>query len=195
MEQIDQRYINATSVEGETHGGVIHHALPVSLVHTNFVAQYAAGAPINDVVGPFTEFHPTRTVRMVLGVGGANPVTVTIYYTDIATGLATSHGYVLTGAGTYDVTDPAIGVISRITTSVDPGGTLDVQANDVWVYPPARRLIVGVAGDVIGQLDGKYYTGLAATDVTLPLVAGDHDQGQRIIRATGTTATGLVLGW
>lgn len=99
--------------------------LPLRAPGTNIVSQYAAGAIINDTTGPFVMTLPTRTIRCVLGVGGANPVSVTITGTDYA-GNPLTETIVCTGAGTYEG-EKAFDAVSKVQTNVDPGGTLDVR--------------------------------------------------------------------
>jgi hypothetical protein len=127
----------------------------------------------------------------VLGAGGANPVVYTLTGYRITLGsdgqpVEFTQTITATGAGTYAATQPMI--ITRLQSDVDPLGTTDLQAGDTWVIP-ARRLFVTVGGDVAGQLRES------KQDVTLPWTAGPHGAHYKIIRISGTTATGLKLGW
>jgi len=97
---------------------------------TNYIAQYGAGAAIDDAVGPFTRMVPPRTAQVVLGVGGAATVVYTIDGTDpngdaiqdiITTGGA--------GAGTYQG-DLAFTTITRFRSDFNPLGTTDFQTGD-----------------------------------------------------------------
>lgn len=92
---------------------------------TNYIAQYAAGAPIDDAVGPFTRMVPPRTVQVVLGGGGANPVEYTIDGTN-PKGDAIQDVISATGAGTYQG-DVAFTTITRVRSNIDPLGTTDFQ--------------------------------------------------------------------
>lgn len=91
---------------------------------TNYVAQYTAGAAINDTTGPFTQMVPPRTVQIARG--GAGVATVyTITGTDC-------DGNVLTetinsnGATTVQGTR-AFATITGVSSDVDPTVTTDVQ--------------------------------------------------------------------
>lgn len=98
---------------------------------TNYVAQYAGGAPINDNVGPFNLVDPLprRTVRAVLGVGGANPTVLTVSGTSPVDGSVITDVINMTGAGTYEGTK-AFETITQVQTDVDPVGTLDIQTGN-----------------------------------------------------------------
>jgi hypothetical protein len=169
-----------------TDSGGVTDAWDVSLTATNYLAQIAAGAAI-DTTGPFTEFTPTRLPQIVLGAGGANPVVYTLTGLDIITGEEFAQTITAAGAGTYKAASP-MAIVTRLESDIDPLGTTDLQAGDTWV-PAARRLFITVGGDVAGQLRES------KQDVTLPWTAGDHGAHYEIIRISGTTATGLKLGW
>ena len=165
---------------------------PVTLSAQNYHAQMAAGGAL-DVTTAFTQYNqstqaPTRRPQIVLGGGGANPVLYTLYGTSIFDDSAISEVITAAGAGTYQAT-LAYETITRLTSNIDPLGTTDLQAYDTWVYPAARRLIVGVAGDVNGQQQDD------SADVVLPLPACMLKLRHKIVRVTNTTATGLVLAY
>lgn len=87
-------------------------------------AQYPAGAAINSV-GPFTMQRPRRTCRIVLGVGGANPVVYTITGVDVY-GRTLTDVINATGPGTYEGTI-AFHSITSFASNIDPLGTTDLQ--------------------------------------------------------------------
>lgn len=101
---------------------VLSHKLATAGV--NIVAQYASGAALNDAAGPFVCQLPVRSVRLVLGVGGANPVAVTVEGT--INGATISETISCTGAGTYEGTK-LFDTITKVRSNIDPGGTLDVR--------------------------------------------------------------------
>lgn len=182
----------ALNQANETDDAPCTMAFPVVLAAELYHAQMAAGAAL-DVTTAFTQYNqstdaPTRVPRIVLGGGGANPVVYTLYGTAIDDGRAISEVVNATGAGNYDLTQP-FETITRLTSNIDPLGTTDLQAYDTWVYPAARRLIIGVAGDVNGQLMES------AADLVVPLVADMHKLRYKIVRITNTTATGLILAY
>lgn len=90
-----------------------------------YVGQYAAGAPIDDSVGPFAQFFPPRTVQVVAGVGAAAH-TVTITGTD-CNGNALTDTINVTAAGTFQGAR-AFSTVTRVQTNIDPGGTINIQA-------------------------------------------------------------------
>jgi len=159
----------------------------VSTVVTNYVAQYAAGAPIDDSAGPFTEFGPTRLPQVTLGGAGGAPV-VTLTYIPIDGGESRTQSVTGVAGATVKFAQP-VQIITRVQTSVDPGDVLDIQAGDTWVRPAPRSLFPNAAGDVVcrGAEDDLDVTLTLAAGIPLPMRAD-------IIRATGTTAT-VVLLW
>jgi hypothetical protein len=160
----------------------------VSLTATNYIAQYAGGAALNDTTGPWTEFNPTRLPQIVLGAGGANPTVYTITGTGLD-GRSITDTVTAAGAGTYTASEP-FQTITAFSSDVDPVGTTDLQAGDTWVAPPARTCHVGTAGNIACRLAED------DADVTVPSVpAGEFTRQIKIIRITSTTAAGLVLGW
>jgi hypothetical protein len=90
-------------------------------------AQFAAGGGAIDDAHAFTRHSPPRNVQAVLGVGGAAQ-TVTIDGTDYK-GDALQSVLTFAGAGTQTGTK-IFHTITRVRTSVDPGGTLDIQTGD-----------------------------------------------------------------
>lgn len=144
----------------------------VSAPGTALHAQYAGGAALNDVAGPWTMQYPARTVRVVLGVGGANPVSIVV------------HGHVLgqdesseevvdtivcAGAGTYEGT-VAFTSITRVTSSVDPVGTVDLQTGN------------GFAFAYLGDQNTRYLTGVSS----VISVNGVRENATSIDENTGT---------
>jgi hypothetical protein len=182
---------NAVAPTSHGSDGPLTRQLAVSLALTNYLAQIAGGAAI-DTAGPFTTFSPTRLPQITLGAGGANPViyTLTGYRIDDVSATPTEVTQTITaaGAGTYKATVPMI--ITRLQSDIDPIGTTDLQAGDTWVYPAARAIRVGTSGNIAGQPMEN-----GGIDVTLPFLAGLDPSRYSIIRITGTTASGLGLGW
>ena len=159
----------------------------VSVAVTNYVAQYAAGAPIDDSTGPFTEFSPTRLPQVTLGAGAGAPV-VTITYTPVEGGSEKTQS--VTGVAGATVKFPVpVQTITRVQTDVDPGDVMDIQAGDTWVSPAPRSVFGSAAGDVVCRLaeDDADITMTLAAGIPVPIRA-------EIVRATGTTAT-VVLLW
>lgn len=87
-------------------------------------ATVAAGAPLNVTTG-FTDPLPSRTTRIVLGVGGANPVVYTVEGLGMD-GRTTTDTITAAGAGTYDGVK-AFRSVTKLTSNVDPLGTTDLQ--------------------------------------------------------------------
>jgi hypothetical protein len=101
----------------------------LSAAGTNYVAQYAAGAALDDAVGPFVSpTYPFRTAQIVLGVGGAVSVDFTIDGID-AFGNVVSEVINAAGAGTYQG-EIAYSEITRFRSDIDPSGTTDLQVGD-----------------------------------------------------------------
>jgi hypothetical protein len=182
---------NAVAPTSHGSDGPLTRQLAVSLTLTNYLAQIAAGAAI-DTAGPFTTFSPTRLPQITLGAGGANPVVYTLTGTRIDDTSATPATFTQTitaaGAGTYKASIP-MATITRLQSNIDPLGTTDLQAGDTWVYPAARAIRVGASGNIAFRPQEN------AADVTLAFLAGLDPSRTTIIRITGTTATGLGLGW
>lgn len=118
---------------------------------TNYVAQYAAGAPIDDV-GPFVvPTFPRRTAQIVLGVGGAIAVDYTIDGTDVF-GNAAQEVIAATGAGTYQGTI-AWETITRFRSDIDPGGDTDLQVGDGFsLSAPLSAAVNHLAVDEIEEV-------------------------------------------
>jgi len=179
---------NAIAPTSHASDGPITRWLLVSLSLTNYVAQIAGGAVI-DSAGPFTAFSPTRLPQITLGAGGANPVVYTLTGTRIDTDETFTQTITAAGAGTYKASMPMATII-RLQSDVDPVGTTDLQAGDTWVYPPSRAIGAGGGGDIAGRPADN------VADVIRPSVlAGVDPTRYRIVRITGTAATGLSLGW
>jgi hypothetical protein len=67
-------------------------------------------------------------------------------------------------------------------------GSAAITPNDSTAIPVGRALYVGVAGDVTGRLVGD------TTDrVFKNMAAGEHPMSFKLIKATGTTATDMVV--
>lgn len=173
----------ATTTPGPLSEASYSQTFPVVLTSANYIAQFAAGAPINSA-GPFTAFSPIRIPQIVLGVGGV-ATTYTITGTDFY-GNAQSENVVAGGAGTYQATK-AYATITAFSSNVNPGGTTDLQTRDTMVGIASRGIVIGAAGVVALQLDED----AAVSNVTLP--AGVLKMAVRRINITNTTATGLAL--
>ncbi|MFA5166865.1 MAG: hypothetical protein WC449_06270 [Candidatus Paceibacterota bacterium] len=130
---------------------------------TNYVGQYAAGAPLDDAVGPFViPGYPFRTARIVLGVGGADPVVYTVDGTD-AFGNVVQDIITATGAGTYEG-DIAFATITRFRSDVNPGGTTDLRVgNGFNVSDPINTAVSRLAVNAV--LEAPAATGLASGTV------------------------------
>lgn len=120
---------------------------PLAAAGTNYVAQYAGGAAIDDA-GPFQQFVPARTTQIILGAGGAATVVYTLDGTDprgtaLQEIISTAGG----GAGTYQGTK-AFATITNIASNIDPVGTTDLQVGVGFGLGEACTNIdyVGVAG-------------------------------------------------
>lgn len=98
----------------------------VLLANLNYVAQYAAGAAIDDAVGPFTRYHSPRTVMVVAGAG-AVAHDITIDGINPRTGAADSEVIAISAAGTFQGAK-AWRTITRVRSSIDPGGTINIRA-------------------------------------------------------------------
>jgi hypothetical protein len=123
-------------------------------VHT----QVAAGAPLN-VTSAFTVPYPRRALEIVLGVGGTNPVVITVTGT-AADGSALSIAQSCAGAGTYEVGNGAqvFETVTSMTSTIDPGGTVDLKTADGFgvgeVYTGTPLVSVdGVVDTNVTQLD------------------------------------------
>ena len=161
-------------------------AMLVSTAVTNYVAQYAAGAPIDDA-GPFTEFAPTRIPQATLGAG-ADPILITLTY--IPVDGTEEQTQSVTGAAGATVQFPfPVQRITRVQTDADPVDVLDIEAGDTMTSPAARYVFANAAGDVACRLveDSADVTVAMAVSTSLAIRPS-------IIRSTGTTAT-VVLLW
>lgn len=101
------------------------HLADLLVMGTAYHAQYAGGAAINDATGPWTMPLPRRTVEVVLGTSGANPVNVTITGT-ASDGSALTDVIACAGVGTYQGVK-AFETITSVTSDVDPVGTVDIK--------------------------------------------------------------------
>lgn len=177
---------NAVAPTSHGSDGPLTRQLVVSLALTNYLAQIAAGAPI-DTTGPFTTFSPTRLPQITLGGGGVATV-YTLTGTRVDTDAEFTQTINATGAGTFKASQP-MATITRLQSDVNPQGTTDLQAGDTWVYPAARAIRVGTSGDIACRPAENI------ADVTLPFLAGLDPSRLSIIRITDTTASDLSLGW
>lgn len=116
---------------------------------TNYVAQYAGGAAIDDAVGPFTRLYPERTV-MVVGGAGTVACDVTIDGINARTGAADQEVIAHAGGATTAQGDKAWRTITRVRSSVDPVGTLDIRAG-AGVYLGGAVTSINAVG-----VDGAY---------------------------------------
>jgi hypothetical protein len=116
---------------------------------TNYVAQYAGGAAIDDAVGPFTRLYPERTV-MVVGDAGTVACDVTIDGINARTGAADQEVIAHAGGATTAQGDKAWRTITRVRSSVDPVGTLDIRAG-AGVYLGGAVTSINAVG-----VDGAY---------------------------------------
>lgn len=107
-------------------------------------AQVAAGAALNVTTG-FTNPLPSRTARIVLGVGGANPVVYTIDGVGMD-GRSTTDTINATGAGTYDGVK-AFREVTKLSSNIDPGGTTDLQTGPGLGIPSTHPT------DVLSSID------------------------------------------
>jgi hypothetical protein len=71
-------------------------------------------------------------------------------------------------------------------TQGSQGEMIDLSAADWVPTAPCRVLLVGLAGNIVGRQVHD------TADVTYPVPAGYNPLRFKIIRKTGTTATGLV---
>jgi len=161
-------------------------AQAVSVVVTNYVAQYAAGAPIDDATGPFTEFAPTRIPLATLGAG-AGAVNITITYIPIEGGAERQQ--TIAGTAGASVAFPfAVQQITRVQTDADPLDVLDIQAGDTQVSPAPRFVYASGGGNLVCRLVED------SADVTFTLIAGANlALRPNIVRASGTAASVLLL--
>jgi len=180
----------------------------IQLTPGNVHAQIAAGAALN-VSSGFTLFPPMNggvgySLRVVLGGGAANPILFTIDGL-LPDGATPAHLQmsVVGGAGTYELIDTQTGLavafsaITKLTTDVNPGGTVDVQTLDLYTSVRFRAIKVGGIGDVVARLIDD------SVDMPWTCVQGDMLPIEpAIVRCdmtgrTGisrTTATALTIG-
>lgn len=153
---------NETATNQDASVGTMESFPDLAAGGVNYVAQYAAGAPINDAVGPFNLVNPLprRTVRAVLGAAGANPVNLHIEGFSSIDGSPLSDDLVLTGAGTYEGFR-AFESITLVQTDVDPLDTLDIQTGDGFAVGAALfgAPVLAVNGAVSGVNSAHSATG------------------------------------
>ena len=125
-------------------------AAALSISASQIVAQYAAGAALDDSVGPFVVTSAPRTVQIVLGVGGTNPTVYTVTGTT-PEGVATTETITATGAGTFLGTT-LFSTISRFQSAADPGGTTDLRCSAQGYSPAPRSMFVGTAGNLVVRM-------------------------------------------
>lgn len=126
-------------------------------------AQYAAGAPIADAVGPFTVTNALRTVRVVQAGGGSVATVYTITGTDQGGNAQTE---TITTAGGAATTE---GVkmwqtITAFSSDVNPGGTTDLLCSAYAFEPATRAIYCGGSGNlVVRPLEGTVDVTYAVT--------------------------------
>lgn len=122
----------------------------LSITAAQIVAQYAAGAALDDSTGPFVIASAPRTARVVLGAGGADPVIYTITGTT-PEGVATTETITAAGAGTNEGTT-LWSTITRFQSNVDPLGTTDLRCSAQGYSPAPRAMFVGTSGSLVTRL-------------------------------------------
>lgn len=142
--------------------------------------QVAAGAALNVTTG-FTLQLPARTCQILLGVGGANPVTYTI--TGIGMdGKVQTDTIVATGAGTYQGTK-AFASITSLTSSVDPGGTTDLGTGPGFGIPNAGGIVHSIdVLSVLGVIEG----GVLKSPSTATVIPTTAPNNTRVFTVYGT---------
>lgn len=143
-------------------------------------AQVAAGAPLN-VTADFTPQLPARTCQIILGVGGANPVTYTITGLGMD-GMVQTDTIVATGAGTYQGT-MAFTSITSLTSDVNPGGTTDLGTGVGFGLPNAGGIIYSI--DTLAVL-GVIEAGVVKNPVTATVVPTTAPNNTRVFTVAGT---------
>jgi hypothetical protein len=132
---------------------------------TNYVAQYAAGAALDDAVGPFTQMVPPRTVQIARGGAGAATV-YTITGTDcdnaVLTETINSNGAV-TVEGTR-----AFKTITRVQSNVDPTVTTDIKAGKGFGLGGAVSDVDAVGLNGVLEAPASYH---AASGTVVPTTA------------------------
>lgn len=150
----------------------------------NVVAQYAAGAPLADTTGPFVVATAPRTMRIVLGSGGANPTVFTVTGTD-PDGTAITETITAAGAGTYEGAR-LFQTVTAFASDVNPGGTTDLRCSANGYSPSTRFIHCGGAGNlVVRPMDG-------AADVTYVVISGQVKRIRAKWISLATSATGVV---
>jgi hypothetical protein len=138
---------------------------------TNYVAQYAGGAALDDAIGPFSQFVPPRTVRIVRGGAGV-PTVYTIDGLD-QDGNPLQDVITTPGAGTVEGVR-AFASLTRVRSDVDPTVTTDVKTGNGFGLNVAASEIdqVGLDGAVEGYssihpASGTVVPGTAPNDTHL----------------------------
>lgn len=151
----------------------------------NYVAQYAAGAAIDDAVGPFARFVPPRTVMITRGGAGV-ATSYTIDGTD-PDGNALQEIIAAPGAGPYQGTR-AFSTITRVRSDVDPTVTTDVQTgNGFGLAVVASDIdVVGVDGGNEAPVSVHAATG-TVIPTTVPNAAHHYTVDYRV-QPTATSA-------
>jgi hypothetical protein len=143
-------------------------------------AQVAAGGPLN-VTTDFTVQLPARTCQIVLGSGGANPVTYTISGLGMD-GKAQTDTIVATGAGTYQGTK-AFTSITKLVSDVDPLGTTDLGTGVGFGIPNVGGIIYSIdALSVLGVVEAGVLKN-PATGTVIPTTAPNNT---RVFSVAGT---------
>jgi len=134
---------------------------------TNYVAQYAAGAVIDDAVGPFAQMVPARTVQIVRGGAGVATVyTLTGTDCDDAALVETINS---AGAATVQGTR-AFKTLTRVQSDVDPTVTTDVQTGAGFGLGVAASDIDGVGLNGVLEAPASSH---AASGTVIPTTAPD----------------------
>lgn len=149
------------------------------------VAQYAAGAPLADVTGPFVMVGPLRTVRVVQTGGGSVATTYTVTGTDQG-GNAQTEAIVTPGGAATTEGTKMWQTITAFSSNIDPGGTTDLRCSAYAFEPATRAIYIGsgaAANLVVRLLENTVDTTYAMTSFTR------HPLRVRFIRLTTTQTT------
>lgn len=186
----DPGHNHAVTDPGHTHTVTVRRTDvlgPLAAPGTNYVAQYAAGAPIDDAAGPFVQFIPARTVQVTVGAM-AVPMVVTVNGTDI-NGTALEEVINVAAPGTTQGAR-AFATVTRVRTDVNPGDTVDVEAGAGVGLSRGLATIHGVSVD--GELEAPTSTHVG-TGTVVPATPPDGtavfavEASYAVTSASGTT--------
>lgn len=176
----------AVTDPGHDHGGATSGTTLRDHIHLgalaapgdNYVARYAAGAAIDDSVGPFAAFYPPRTVQVVAGALAPPSLEVTIDGTD-SEGNALQEVILVPVPGTVQGAR-AFATVTRVRTNVNPLDTLDVETGNGFGVggAVASVALVSVNGAVEAPASSH-----AATGTVVPTTAPN---GTRVYAAAVT---------